>query len=1297
MTYARTVLVMMILWPGLAAAAPVAGGNPIVLENAGFRYEIGADGLNRSFVNRADGKDCCEPGQPFMVVTKDKRQWPSTKVEQTGKSVTVSFGDSGVQVRAKLAALPTHFTITIEQVTGAGVEVLQLCNLRLKITEKVGTMVNAAWDHTLGVCVLACNDRTDSQGADGARAALCASCYREYGLEGAKVAIVVTPTGGPDPAARMLDAIGRVEIAEGLPHPMLNGVWIKKAPERFASYLMSHDVGEENVDDIVEFARGGFGCIEIYPWSSTPTYGLNVGLFPHGMAGLKKVADRIHAAGLQLGLHSMQGMVGWGAKNDPYIVPKADPRLLQDRHATLAADLAEQATAISVTEGTQGWPDRGDLLVDGEIIRYGARSDAGFAECQRGLWGTTVKAHPKGTRLGHLVNCFPIWGGCVYCPDVNSSMIDEICDTIARWFNATGADMSYFDGGEEVIVQAPYWRNQGRIALGVQRRLKKPVVLEGNALYTHLSWHVITRGSPSFDPIYFGRREYTLRSKGSNPAYWAPNLLTGDVGWFSPHVRSLTTDAVTPDEVMLLCLKAVGGKAPISFHTSAQDPWTNKRMPEMLEVIRACDELKRTDYFTEEARAELAKPRVEHVLEQIAGGEWSLRPRQFGPSQMVNAGRAAGAAWRYANPYGEQKPWVRIRAHTQLAPYGAKENIVLADFGEQVGFKPAGSASADLTPSVESSTEKAPDGAAAFCYRAENKGGGRSAWCAASLKLPKPVDLTAHRRLGLWLRADGQGGLLNVQLVRTDARRDHYIDLNFSGWRYFELEAPDEGRYWDYSWPSPWTDLFYTCQPVYNDTAEVGLYYNDLPPGAKVTCLVSRIEALAEVAEPMTNPAIEVGGRRVTFPVTLKPDEYVELDWRGVARHFEANGGLIEEVKPEGSVTLAAGDNDVHFACAPGPGNSQHAEVTLSVRGEPLPKAKRPGAGTTAKYASLMAGAGSPDWALSAQTARSGRTRVLVGPYELVGGPPAQSIGAFDGTANAWTVDCDRKQPARAALVIQCGGKATMASYRDPRALPLETFEDLRPYEMSKVNEFEKYVIGGEKQLAACGPVRAGVTQTFVTSAKGGPMGRPCAVYSATNGGAAGGWGAKGKRFAHPLDLSAYKTIAFWLGGDGQGETLRFQFRDTAGRYADWLVPIDFAGWRLSRFSTADAPGFDWKHTEYVIFYYNDIPAGVTCTMKFAGLKALPAGETIASLRKPALTVNGVKLAMPATLAAGETLILDGRGRGLVFREGKQQRSFTAGAAVVLQPGANRLQLSCDRLDQAPDDVAVQVIPLGPR
>ena len=105
-------------------------------------------------------------------------------------------------------------------------------------------------------------------------------------------------------------------------------------------------VNRRNVDKVIEFAKGGFGCVEIFWERSTPTYEPNPQLFPDGLAGMKRVADKVHAAGLQLGLHVMQGMVGWGSKDDPYLTPKADPRLLQDRYVTLAGPLETKATEI---------------------------------------------------------------------------------------------------------------------------------------------------------------------------------------------------------------------------------------------------------------------------------------------------------------------------------------------------------------------------------------------------------------------------------------------------------------------------------------------------------------------------------------------------------------------------------------------------------------------------------------------------------------------------------------------------------------------------------------------------------------------------------------------------------------------------------------------------------------------------------------------------------------------------------------------------------------------------------------
>jgi hypothetical protein len=924
----------------LFALAMQASADAVVLRNDVCRYEIDSHGLNRALVDLASGTDHCAPGQPFMVLGRGARTWPSSRVELTGEVLSVSFGDSAVQVKAQVGVHPRYFTLSIADVSGGAADWLQLCNLRVKLDKNVGTLVNAAWDDRFAVCVLACNDRTDG----GSHGVLSARAYREFGINGAKVAIVAVPTGPPDPPARLLDAIETVELEQGLPHPLKNGVWIKRAPERFRSYLMVGGINHRNVDKVIELARGGFGCVELMWWRSTPTYEPDPSQFPGGLAGLKAVADKIHAAGMQVGLHVMQGMVGWGSKDDPYLTPKADPRLLQDRHATLAAPLEAKATEIAVSEPASDWPETGDLLLDGEVIHYAGRTARGFTRCQRGLYKTTVSNHPAGASVGHLVNCFPIWGFTVYSPDVNSTLIDEICARIVRVFDATGADMSYFDGGEELLPQAPQWRNQGRFALGVQRRLKNPVIIEGNALYTHLSWHVITRGSPDFDPIYFGRRAYTLRFKGQNPAKWAPNLLTGDVGWFAPHTHSTTTDAVTPDEVMLLCLKALGGKAPISFSVDANHLDDNKRMPEMRDIIRTTDELKRTNYFTETACAELTRPMAEHVLDRAGDGGWDLRPLQFGPPRVADTSRPGCSEWSLSNPYGEQTPWVRIRAQTRLAPFGAKGNVVLADFAGAVPFRVDGTMSPDLLQSVEPATETAPDGSHTFRYRAENRGKSVSGWSRLTLALPRTYDLTRHRRLGLWIRSEGQGGILNVQLAGKDARRDHYITLDREGWAYHVLDPPEDSRFYDHQWPYSFTDLMYTCATLYSGVTHLNLYFNALPPGSKTSCCIGRIEALEEQPQPLVSPTLTIGGQTLTFPATLRPDEYLEMDFSGRCRHFDPDGALLGEVVPRGALRVSLGEQAVRFTSAGGETTSSRAEVTIALRGAPLPGARRHGA-----------------------------------------------------------------------------------------------------------------------------------------------------------------------------------------------------------------------------------------------------------------------------------------------------------------------------------------------------------------
>jgi len=289
-------------------------------------------------------------------------------------------------------------------------------------------------------------------------------------------------------------------------------------------------------------------------------------------------------------------------------------------------------------------------------------------------------------------------------------------------------------------------------------------------------------------------------------------------------------------------------------------------------------------------------------------------------------------------------------------------------------------------------------------------------------------------------------------------------------------------------------------------------------------------------------------------------------------------------------------------------------------------------------------------------------------------------VDALDGTQNVFTIHNDSDQPRQLGVEIVRGERKVLsANYDDPSALTVETFDDLGPYAASERNDYEKYVIGGDKVLSAEGPVRQGVTQSFVLGTEGAKVGTACAVYSAENTGDDGGWGGVGRRFDAPIDLSAYKALCLQLHGDGKGEAIRFQFRDTQGRSADLVIPIDYTGWRVHVMDPADSQGFDWSQVEYMLLYFNGIPAKTSVQVLVDDVRAVPVVEVGTSVTNPTCTVNGKSLTFPIEVAPGQAITAEGPG-GVTHWQGGMlpgKPLTVSQEALVLQPGDNTVVLTC--------------------
>jgi len=211
--------------------------------------------------------------------------------------------------------------------------------------------------------------------------------------------------------------------------------------------------------------------------------------------------------------------------------------------------------------------------------------------------------------------------------------------------------------------------------------------------------------------------------------------------------------------------------------------------------------------------------------------EWSV-VRQPGVLVFRRAGAMPG-------PTPERVRLFQLAAPAEAQPAGVLNSVILGPWRAAVMA---------AEPNVRAWTE--PNGASAgdrpgcrheFVAVDEAKQGRRAArfiascdgtpggWSMHGRRFPRPLDLTGLEALRAWVHGDGKGQQLKIQLC--DGRggyRDTYIPITFSGWQQVTVDQ------------SPLDTL--RRQHV----TGINFYYNGLPAGQSVQCLIDAVEALGQ-------------------------------------------------------------------------------------------------------------------------------------------------------------------------------------------------------------------------------------------------------------------------------------------------------------------------------------------------------------------------------------------------------------------------------------------------------------------
>lgn len=933
----RTVLSLLLLACCLTAqAAVLQSPQPaLALTNDYAECIIGTDGRTLRFADRRTGTNYSspKPGTPFARVRKGGKEFGATAAAYSSGVLTAQFGDAGVTATLRVTARNHYFVFEVTAVNGDAVEELVFADLPLTLKGQP--------HEPFAACALALNLQTNVRELPGPNTRLRASCYPRFGFAGAQVALI----GCPQSALRLV-LQEAVSAAPDLPHSRIGGPWALDSADNYGSYLFnSGGLSEEKVDDWIRLAQSlGITQIDFHGGQSF-RFGdcePNPKTYPRGRASFKAVIDKLHAAGIRAGLHTYAFFM---AKNTPWVTPVPDPRLAKDATFTLAAPLTVEATAVPVVESTEkmsnvtGFFVRNSvtLQIDNELINYSdvsRESPYQFTKCKRGAYGTRVSAHAQGAKVHHLRECFGL-----FVPNGDSTLLTEVAAKTAEMFNECGFDMIYLDAldGEDVIAGAANgWHYGSKFTFEICQRLKRPAIMEMSTFHHHLwcvrsrmgAWDHPTRSHKKFIDIHCAGNESCRRM-----------FLPAHLGWWAFKTwRSPQDEPTFTDDIEYLCGKALANDCGLSImgitpETAPKIP----ALPRLAAIVKRYEELRRANYFPDAVKQKLRVPGDEFTLIEEPAGKFHFRRVQYAKHKILGLDGWSNQ-WTMTNHFGRQPLQLRIEALMSAGPYDSPTNLTLADFGG-VSDLTNRAAVAGITAKFESSAEVVKIGAASGRFTATNLQPTRDRTWAMFGKTFSPVaNLAKHEALGVWIHGDGKGELLNFQLRSpshlSHGIGDHYVTVDFTGWRYFELIEPEGQRHADYAWPYGGQYAIYRESVRPQSIESLNLYSNHLPPKDGVTCYLSPIRALPVVKTKLRNASITVNGATITFPAEIETGSYLEFRSPSDCQLYGPAGERICAVTPQGGVPmLASGANQVRFACDPLATVNPRANLTLVTRG----------------------------------------------------------------------------------------------------------------------------------------------------------------------------------------------------------------------------------------------------------------------------------------------------------------------------------------------------------------------------
>ena len=721
----KKLAVILLLFIAMRSVA----AQPINLKADDLNLAISQTGQIITLLNPANGKNYLASGQNASLLRiRTGKEWEDAdRAVFNSKSgvITLNYPISKVSADIKVVQNKTHLVFELVRFhTKARVNAVNWGPFPTNISQTIGEVIGVVRDGEYAIGLQALNAKTiggvlkNASGTDDSRGSVAinqayGSSLQAFSLD-RSIARSVTVWGDQYPdmpvdaipnettigskialfgcsEQQVLDRIGAIELAEGLPHPLINGIWHKQSPETGRAYLIA-DFTEKNIDAMLDYTQQA-GLVSLYqegPFQSWGHFILDSVSFPNGNAGMKTCVEKATKKGIRIGVHTLSTFIN---TNDPYVTPVPDQRLAITGSSVLSEQINAAATEIPVASNFYFKNIKPSTLhavrIGEEIIRFrevSAERPYQLLDCQRGAYGTTATAHARGTAAGMLMDypyntLFP-----------NFSLQQEIAGNLGRFFTETGVSQMDFDGHEGC-------QSSGEGDYGMQAFAEKVVkdtkhtLVNGTSRSSHYYWHIChywNWGEPWYGGFRESQGDYRLENQPFLERNYMPNML----GWF------LLSPTTTAEDIEWMMARAAGYHAGFALVARYESLQKNPNTTQLLGLVRLWQEAYTRKIFSPEQLARLKNPENDFHLEQD-NQEWRLYPfkkyKFEHDKKVLQPGQPTSSEWEFTNTDADQpfnfsltfmgkegviaNPWIEIDGYYRLEIPGEYEagNSIVCD------------------------------------------------------------------------------------------------------------------------------------------------------------------------------------------------------------------------------------------------------------------------------------------------------------------------------------------------------------------------------------------------------------------------------------------------------------------------------------------------------------------------------------------------------------------------------------------------------------------------------------------